>query len=160
MKPKTFTEDLVKSLEANPMGDMLVHRPAFQIMEVLCSPLVPAGEKPLLAFRALVQDTGACNDLPVDPALGQFQVVCELCMGWSCRTHNFRSTAQWAFIASDRDRSINSHSPSLLLPSGSRLPNGTVCTQEDLLPLIVKVRTGVNMLEVRDYERRFSILLP
>src|SRR5437763_742791 len=66
VQPITFTEDLLESLEADSMSKMLIHRPAFQIMKMFCSSLVPFGEICLLAFRALVQYTGAGYNLSVD----------------------------------------------------------------------------------------------
>ena len=51
------------------MGDVLVHGPTLQPVEVLVSPLVLLWQEPAPTILALVADSGVADHLPVDAVL-------------------------------------------------------------------------------------------
>src|SRR5215831_14287676 len=146
-------EHLLKPLETDPVGHMLVHGPTLQGVEVLVPSLVPPGEEVPAAVQAAVEGSSALDDLPPDATLSDPQVVGQLDVHLLRVASNSPSLAERASQASDHDPAAHPE----LLPAPPPLlrvypPERLVGPEENLVPLVIEVSALVNVFEFREGE--------
>src|SRR5262249_34832563 len=73
-QPEELRESLLDRLVRSLVGDVLVHRPGHQPMEVLGCPLVSVRDENRLAGAALVDRRPALDHPPPDPSRGEHEV--------------------------------------------------------------------------------------
>ena len=73
-RPKKSSNIVSIVREAEPVGDVLVHGPTLQAVEVLVQPLVLLGDEALAAVEAPMHVRPALDHLPLDARRGEHEV--------------------------------------------------------------------------------------
>src|SRR5262249_31408193 len=145
---KTILEHAFQVLEADPMDDMLVHRPTLQPVEVFVSPLVTFWQEGLFALLAPIAVGRAVHNLPPHATRGKLQVVGELDV-FLVQPGGPFPLASRTRAAPDLDFPISGQLPRLppfpVQQAGS--PDHLVGTEVDLLSLVVEEGTAVDVVE-------------
>src|SRR5262249_3560319 len=98
-------------LKTHPVGDVLIHCPTLQGMEVLVAPLVASREEAPAAIQTAVEGSGALDHLPLNPALGDKQVVGQLDVHLVRVAPKIPPLAEGASQAPDHDPPVNPQLP-------------------------------------------------
>ena len=137
------------------MGHVLVHRPAFQGMEVLLQLQVVSWQEHLLAPGTVMPRGGEACHPPADAASVEAEVERQASQVRVCLPGQFPAAAHRALLAADLDAAVDRE---VLLPLPAAvttllLPQCRVGANVNAFPLVVEVGPLVDELEVGDGEK-------
>src|SRR5215217_957423 len=129
----------MKMCEIDTVGDVLVHGPTLQSVEVLVPPRVPLGKEPRLAVLAPVPEGFAADHPPADSPSGKLKVVGYLraCSLWE--PNDPYSSTVGAGVSTAFHLPRGPQASPLLAVQNTSPPDHFAGPEEDLLPLVIEV---------------------
>src|SRR5262249_45757889 len=149
-------------LKADAVGNVLIHGPTLQPVQVLVEPLVPLWQEPEIAVLATVAGGGAADHLPADAPGGKLQVVGQLGMQLVGEPDDPPSLAARAGAAPDHDLPVHRQFrplPRLAVMETGR-PDRLAGSEVDLLPLVVEPGAAIDVVEVLHRELDAAPIAP
>src|SRR5215510_6352976 len=158
-----YTEKLLhhfgERFQADAVGDVLQHDPAFQAMEVLVQALMVVRYKLGTALQTSMDGGATGNDFAFHPAGRQHQIKGPLDSGF-LGPHLFLDTADEVLTFAHRascghDDNVLGHSECpiwTLVLSHAALPQGVAGADIDSVSLVVEVGTLIDVFVIRVYE--------